>query len=98
MRKPSLFDTQPCHGALTHSLPFPLSDPGSLPPIPIFGPRLTHSLPFPLSDPPIPTFGPVMSGAFVAGNDAGRAFNDWPMYAEQWVPEGITDLEVSNGH
>jgi len=35
----------------------------------------------------------VMSGAFVAGNDAGRAFNDWPMYAEQWVPEGITDFK-----
>merc|ERR1712176_823066 len=22
-----------------------------------------------------------LSGAFVAGNDAGRAYNDWPMYA-----------------
>lgn len=35
----------------------------------------------------------ALSGAFVAGNDAGRAFNDWPMYAEQWTPEGITDFE-----
>lgn len=31
----------------------------------------------------------LTSGAFVAGNDAGRAFNDWPMYAGRWVPQGI---------
>lgn len=31
----------------------------------------------------------MLSGAFVAGNDAGRAFNDWPMYAGRWIPEGI---------
>ena len=29
------------------------------------------------------------SGAFVAGNDAGHAFNDWPLFAGRAVPEGI---------
>ena len=29
------------------------------------------------------------SGAFVAGNDAGHAFNDWPLFAGRIVPEGI---------
>jgi len=31
----------------------------------------------------------MLSGGFVAGNDAGRAFNDWPLYAGRWVPDGI---------
>ena len=31
-----------------------------------------------------------LSGAFVAGNDAGRAYNDWPMYAGEWIPNGMT--------
>jgi heme a synthase len=31
----------------------------------------------------------ALSGGFVAGNDAGRAFNDWPFYAGRWVPQGI---------
>lgn len=31
------------------------------------------------------------AGAFVAGNDAGRAYNDWPMYAGRHVPEEIWD-------
>lgn len=31
----------------------------------------------------------MLSGAFVAGNDAGRAFNDWPFFAGRWIPEGI---------
>jgi cytochrome c oxidase assembly protein subunit 15 len=31
----------------------------------------------------------LFSGAFVAGNDAGRAFNDWPFFAGNWIPEGI---------
>jgi cytochrome c oxidase assembly protein subunit 15 len=31
----------------------------------------------------------TFSGAFVAGNDAGRAYNDWPFFAGQLVPEGI---------
>ena len=31
----------------------------------------------------------VFSGAFVAGNDAGHAYNDWPLFAGQIVPEDI---------
>lgn len=31
------------------------------------------------------------SGAFVAGNDAGHAYNDWPLMAGQFVPEQIWD-------
>jgi cytochrome c oxidase assembly protein subunit 15 len=31
----------------------------------------------------------VASGAFVAGNDAGHAFNDWPWFAGRVVPEDI---------
>lgn len=31
------------------------------------------------------------AGAFVAGNDAGRAYNDWPLYAGKLVPEQIWD-------
>jgi heme a synthase len=36
----------------------------------------------------------VASGAFVAGNDAGHAFNDWPMYAGRFVPEGIWEEKL----
>jgi cytochrome c oxidase assembly protein subunit 15 len=35
----------------------------------------------------------VASGAFVAGNDAGRAYNSFPLMGDQWIPEGI--LEIS---
>lgn len=31
------------------------------------------------------------SGAFVAGNDAGHAYNDWPLMAGKFVPEQIWD-------
>eukprot|EP00924_Labyrinthula_sp_SR-Ha-C_P006678 snap_masked-scaffold_29-processed-gene-1.42-mRNA-1 protein AED:0.05 eAED:0.05 QI:0/-1/0/1/-1/1/1/0/430 len=31
----------------------------------------------------------MFSGAFVAGNDAGRAYNDWPMYAGKWIPDDV---------
>lgn len=31
------------------------------------------------------------SGAFVAGNDAGHAYNDWPLYAGDVVPKEIWD-------
>jgi len=31
----------------------------------------------------------VISGAYVAGNDAGRAFNTWPKMGDTWVPEGM---------
>ena len=34
----------------------------------------------------------ILFGAFVAGNDAGHAFNDWPFYAERWFPEGAFEL------
>ena len=31
----------------------------------------------------------TVSGAFVAGNDAGHAYNDWPLFAGRWVPEDL---------
>ena len=34
----------------------------------------------------------AISGAYVAGNDAGRAFNTFPMMNDRWVPEDILDL------
>ena len=33
----------------------------------------------------------VTSGAFVAGNDAGRCYNDWPLYAGEIIPAGIVE-------
>ena len=40
----------------------------------------------------------VLSGGFVAGNDAGRAYNDFPLMAGEWIPEDIwnSDLGVRN--
>lgn len=35
----------------------------------------------------------VLSGAFVAGNDAGRAFNSWPMMGDEWIPSEILELQ-----
>ena len=35
----------------------------------------------------------VLSGAFVAGNDAGRAFNTWPMMGDEWIPSEILDIQ-----
>lgn len=35
-----------------------------------------------------------VSGAFVAGNDAGRAYNDWPLYAGAWVPAELWDASL----
>ena len=35
----------------------------------------------------------VLSGAFVAGNDAGRAFNTWPMMGDEWVPSEILSIQ-----
>jgi cytochrome c oxidase assembly protein subunit 15 len=35
----------------------------------------------------------VLSGAFVAGNDAGRAFNSFPLMGDTWVPEGILEMQ-----
>ena len=35
----------------------------------------------------------VASGAFVAGNDAGRAFNTFPMMGDVWIPQEILDMQ-----
>ncbi|KAF6153999.1 hypothetical protein GIB67_005148, partial [Kingdonia uniflora] len=35
----------------------------------------------------------AVSGAFVAGNDAGRAFNTFPKMGDKWIPDGIFQLE-----
>lgn len=37
--------------------------------------------------------GTVISGAFVAGNDAGRAFNTFPTMDGAWVPQEILDIK-----
>eukprot|EP00622_Pseudochattonella_farcimen_P004870 FR740374.1.p1 GENE.FR740374.1~~FR740374.1.p1 ORF type:complete len:268 (+),score=8.75 FR740374.1:66-806(+) len=34
----------------------------------------------------------AMSGAFVAGNDAGNAFNTWPDMDGQFIPEGVAEM------
>lgn len=31
----------------------------------------------------------ALSGAYVAGNDAGRAFNTFPLMGEEWIPSDI---------
>lgn len=36
----------------------------------------------------------VASGAFVAGNDAGHAYNDWPFFAGRVIPEQIWDKQL----
>lgn len=36
----------------------------------------------------------ILSGAFVAGNDAGRAYNDFPLMAGRWIPEEIWDASL----
>ncbi|MEM6497291.1 MAG: COX15/CtaA family protein [Pseudomonadota bacterium] len=38
-------------------------------------------------------FATALSGAFVAGNDAGRAFNTFPTMDGQWFPDGLTQLQ-----
>lgn len=35
----------------------------------------------------------VVSGAFVAGNDAGRAFNTYPMMGDVWIPDEILEMQ-----
>jgi cytochrome c oxidase assembly protein subunit 15 len=37
-------------------------------------------------------FATAMSGAFVAGNDAGRAYNTFPMMDGEWVPSDALEL------
>ena len=34
----------------------------------------------------------VISGAYVAGNDAGNAYNTWPKMGDVWIPEGILEI------
>lgn len=34
----------------------------------------------------------ALSGAFVAGNDAGRAFNTFPKMGDTWIPEDVLAL------
>ena len=38
------------------------------------------------------TFLTVLSGALVAGNDAGRAYNTWPKMGDEWIPSDILHL------
>jgi cytochrome c oxidase assembly protein subunit 15 len=38
-------------------------------------------------------FVQMLLGAFMAGLDAGRAFNTWPSYVGRWIPVGLFDLE-----
>ena len=38
------------------------------------------------------TFVTVLSGALVAGNDAGRAYNTWPKMGDEWIPSDLWDL------
>jgi len=36
----------------------------------------------------------TFSGAFVAGNDAGHAYNDWPLFAGRLIPEEIWNASL----
>ncbi|GLT72338.1 hypothetical protein SLA2020_442830 [Shorea laevis] len=35
----------------------------------------------------------AVSGAFVAGNDAGHAYNTFPKMGDTWIPEGVFDMK-----
>lgn len=35
----------------------------------------------------------ILSGAFVAGIDAGMAYNTWPKMGDQWIPDGLFEIE-----
>ncbi|KAK9750066.1 hypothetical protein RND81_02G170800 [Saponaria officinalis] len=35
----------------------------------------------------------AVSGAFVAGNDAGRAYNTFPKMGDTWIPEGVLSMK-----
>ena len=37
----------------------------------------------------------VISGAFVAGNDAGRAYNTFPKMGDEWIPSTIFEMETT---
>ncbi len=34
----------------------------------------------------------VLSGAYVAGNDAGNAYNTWPKMGDEWIPSEVFDM------
>ena len=34
----------------------------------------------------------VLSGAYVAGNDAGHAYNSFPKMGDEWIPSEILKL------
>jgi cytochrome c oxidase assembly protein subunit 15 len=36
----------------------------------------------------------ILSGAFVAGTDAGFAYNTFPKMGDDWIPDGLFELEV----
>jgi cytochrome c oxidase assembly protein subunit 15 len=38
----------------------------------------------------------VVSGALVAGNDAGRAYNTFPKMDGRWVPDGLAELQPAS--
>ncbi|ETV93537.1 hypothetical protein, variant [Aphanomyces invadans] len=40
----------------------------------------------------------IASGAFVAGIDAGMAYNTFPKMGDQWLPDGMFDMEVPRDH
>jgi cytochrome c oxidase assembly protein subunit 15 len=35
-----------------------------------------------------------LAGAFVAGIDAGMAYNTFPKMGDRWIPENIFEMEV----
>ena len=35
----------------------------------------------------------LLSGAAMAGIDAGKVFNTWPLMNDQVIPEGMTKIE-----
>lgn len=35
----------------------------------------------------------VLSGAYVAGNDAGRAYNTFPTMNGEWIPSGLLEIK-----
>jgi cytochrome c oxidase assembly protein subunit 15 len=35
----------------------------------------------------------IVSGALVAGNDAGRAYNTFPKMGDEWIPTGILEIQ-----
>ncbi len=35
----------------------------------------------------------IASGAFVAGNDAGYAYNTWPLMQDQFIPDGLLEMK-----